>query len=329
LTTLPNDSEHAELRLMNQPTDLADLLSPLIQHEIASIGAIDSATAHESHAGYVMLFQETKTSKQASVKQMNSVLRLAGQREIDSGGVIEPALRLQTLALQKASTTMLLGAMRVVEDLLVGRYAEASKDLAGLERTKLEVASRRARKHRMILTAHIAQRKNGESSYAHELPYPLSQYFASDEDRVCMRCLLDRPGAKRPLEKQDPYTYVCAACHAETQSEFPVDLQSQMPRWQEQELHDRVIHKALSRPMKMKAVKEVHAVLAGLPPERPPQIEVTRKATFAASLTSDRARRFDYAQPASELSIPVDNASAEETSYTTLLFDYRSVRKCW
>jgi hypothetical protein len=94
---------------------LSDVLSPLIRLEIASIGAIESVTQHEPDAGYVMLLHETKTSKQANVEQMNTVLRVARQRQVESGGVIEPVLRLQTLALQKASTTMLLLAMRVVE----------------------------------------------------------------------------------------------------------------------------------------------------------------------------------------------------------------------
>lgn len=79
---------------------------------------------------------------------------------------------------------------------------------------------------RPILTAHIAQRKDGESSHAHELPHWLPHHFSSDKDRVCMRCLLDRPGAKRSLEKQDPYTYACAACHAETEAECPMDERS-------------------------------------------------------------------------------------------------------
>src|SRR5437868_854243 len=193
MTARAHDAQHADLRLMSEPKQLADLLSPLIRLELASIGAIETATGHQSHPGYVMLFHDTKTSKQASVEQMNTVLRLAGQPPVKSGGVIEPVLRLETLGLQKASTTALLGAMRLVENLLLDRYADASKELAGLEREAVEGSSRRARKHWMILTAHIAQRKDGESSHQHELPYPLSHYFASGEDRVCMRCLLDRP----------------------------------------------------------------------------------------------------------------------------------------
>jgi hypothetical protein len=330
MTALPHHSGHVALRLTSEPTLLADLLSPLIRLEIASIGAIESASIHESHAGYVMLFHETKTSKQASVEQMNTVLRIAGQRPVESGGLIEPLLRLQTLGIQKASTTALLGAMRVVEKLLLDRYADARKDLAGLERAAIEVASHRARKHWMILTAHIAQRKDGESSHAHELAYPLSHYFAGDEDRVCMRCLLDRPGAKLALEKQDPYTYICAACHEETETEFPVDLQRQMPQWREEDLRDRVIHKALSRPMKLKAVKEVHALLAGLAPEPPVKAGATHKAEPTASTTVDDANGDpEVLQPASQLSIPIDGAAVEEASYITLLFDYRSVRNNW
>jgi hypothetical protein len=212
---------------------------------------------------------------------------------------------------------------------LVERYAEACKELEAFERAAVEAASRHARKHWMILTAHIAQRKDGELSHAHELAYPLSHYFASNEDRVCMRCLLDRPGPKPALEKQHPYTYICAACHAEAQAEFPADLQSQIPRWREQDLHDRVIHKALGRPMKLKAVKEVHAELAGPPTQGAVKRPAVHKAMPASCPADDEARRPDDAAPVSELSIPVAGASVEEASYTKLLFDYRSVRKSW
>lgn len=242
--------------------------------------------------------------------------------------MIEPVLRLQTLGLQKASTTILLRAMRVVESLLVDRYLETVKLLSGLERTAVEMASRRARKHWTILTAHIAQRKDGESSHAHELAHPLSRYFASDEDRVCMRCLLDRPGARPALEKRDPYTYICAACRAETEAEFPADLQNQMPRWREEDLRDRVIHKALGRPMKLQAVKEVHSRLAGRKPEGAVKLRVQHKAGPAACPTGEPTHRPDDA-PASTLSIPNEGAAAEEAAYTRLLFDYRSVRKSW
>jgi hypothetical protein len=101
-----------------------------------------------------------------------------------------------------------------------------------------------------------------------------------------------------------------------------------MPRWTEQARHDRVIHKALSRPLKVKAVKEVQTVLAGLPVEPPSKVPATSKAAPAippaAGLAGGSAM-----QPASELSVPRDGASVEETSYTDLLFDYRSVRSSW
>jgi hypothetical protein len=329
VTLAPPDWAHGPLRHSSEPKHLADLLAPIIRLELASIGAIESATTHESHAGYVMLFHEAKTNKQASVEQMNTLLRLAGESQIESGGLIEPVLRLQTLGLQKASTTSLLGAMRLVENVLLDRYEAACNGLDGAEGEAAEVASRRARKRWMILTAHIAQRKDGESSHANELPNALSDYFASDEDRVCMRCLLDRPGAAPSLERQEPYTYICAACHAETAAEFPVDLQCQIPRWREQDLHDRVIHKAMGRPMKLKAVKEVHALLAGLPPDTPANVASTRRENPAAFAMDDHPPSLDDAQPGFDLSIPVDGASIEEASYTTLLFDYRSVRNNW
>ena len=63
--------------------------------------------------------------------------------------------------------------------------------------------------------------------------------------------------------------------------------------------------------MKLKAVKEVHTLLAGLPPEPPATVETARKANPGVSAPG--ARRPDYPQPAAELSIPSDGASAEET----------------
>jgi hypothetical protein len=312
-----------------KPKRLAEALSALIHLEIASIGAILSATGHESNPGYVMLFHETKTTKQASVEQMSTVLRMAGEPRVESGGRVEPVLRLQTLGLQKASTTALLQAMRLVEVMLLERYANASGDFSQLEAQAVETSARRARKHWMVLTAHIAQRKDGESKHAQELPHPLARYFASDEDRVCMRCLPDRPGARPAIEKQDPYTYICAACHAEAEAEFPSDLQSQIPRWTEDARRNRVIHKALSRAVKLKAAKEVHTLLAGMPLEPPAKVLVASKAGPATRPAPDFASAPAHAQPASELSVPGDGACVEERSYTDLLFDYRSVRRNW
>jgi hypothetical protein len=144
-----------------------------------------------------------------------------------------------------------------------------------------------------------------------------------------MRCLLDRPGARPALEKAEPYTYVCAACHGEVEDAFPPDLQPQILRWTETDRHDRVIHKALSRPLKMKAAKEVHTVLAGLPPEPPANTPVTHKAGPAAQPAPAIALGTGDAQPVSELSVPDAGAPAGETAFTALLFDYRSVRSNW
>jgi len=307
------------------PETLAERISPLIRFEIAGIGAIETAIAHEKHPGYVMLLQEAKSSKQASVEQMGTLLRIAAQPRVHGGGVMEPVLRLEALALQMAGTSALLGAMRTVESILLTQYADAREVLAGREHRAVEVAAHRARKRWMILTAHLAQRKAADASEAQALPFPLSRYFAGDEDRVCMRCLLDRPGPKPALEKQDPYTYLCGACHAEAVAAFPPDLRAQMPRWREQDRHDRVIHKALGRPLKLAAIKEVHARLAGLPSEAPPSAGMRK----AAPVAEDAGRGTNDGQPPSTLSVPDAGTGAEEAAYTALLFDYRSVRHWW
>jgi hypothetical protein len=178
------------------PTRLAERISPLLRLEIASIGAISATTNREKDPGYAYFLREAKIGKQANAEQMNTLLRLAGRPQVESGGLTEPVLRLQTLALQKTNTTAMLQAMRLVEEMLVARYLELTKELDGFELRAMTTVRDRATKHWMLLVAHVAQRKDGDSSHAALLPLPLSSYFATDADRVCMRCLLDRPGTR-------------------------------------------------------------------------------------------------------------------------------------
>ena len=310
--------------LSGDPDAVARVIAPLVQLEIASIGAIMAAAHREEHPGYVMLFHETKTGKQANVEQMNTLLRLTGASQVESGGLTEPVLRLQTLALQKANPTAMLQAMRVVEETLVARYGEAVKQLEGLEREAMTRVRGRATKHWMILIAHVAQRKDGDSSHARLLPLPLSSYFATGEDRVCMRCLLDRPGTRSSLERDRPRTYVCAACHDEVLAEFPPDLQGNLMTIPVEQRENRVIEKALGRPQKVKAIKEVHSVLAGLPPEVPATAKEKRGESPPAPVRHPTA-----SPPASDISIERANAQPDELAYTDLLFDFRSVRRSW
>jgi hypothetical protein len=300
-------------------------LERLIRLEIATIGVTESVAHHEPHPGYTILFHATKTGKQANVEQMNALLRIAGRTEVEGGGMIEPVLRLQTLALQKASTTALLQAMSLVEESLVAQYRELAPTLHGAERRAIESILRRSTKQWMILLAHIARRTDGEARAAELLPRPLSEYFATGEDRVCMRCLLDRPGVLPSLEKDDPYTYVCAACHDEAIADVPPDLQVQIPRWSEKARRDRVIHRALGRPEKLRAIKEVHAVLAGLEPEIP----LPASAQRLESRPVDRAHRLRSELPSSDITLERSGASDEELAYTDLLFDFRSVARSW
>jgi len=312
---------------------LAEVLSPLIRAEIAGIAAIDTALAHEKHPGYVVLFQDARTTKQASVEQMSVVLRRAGLRPQESGGLMQPVLRLQSAALSRMSTTALLRALRTAEQSLLARYADGGERLGDLARETLAhhaLASgmRRARKRHMILTAHIERRENPGTALADDLPLPLTQYLAGEEDKVCMRCLLDRRGSRPALERQDPYTYLCAACHQETEAAFPADLAQQMPRWPEKVRQDRVIQKALGRPMKLVAEKTVHARLAGLEPDEPVVAQRIPAETTAQLAAAGRAHRRTR-PPRSILTVPDTGASPGEKRYTDLLFDFRSVRRSW
>jgi hypothetical protein len=306
------------------PANVAKRIAPLLQLEIASIGAIMATTNREKDPGYAYLFREAKTGKQANAEQMNTLLRLAGHKQVESGGLAEPVLRLQTLALQKASTTAMLQAMRLVEETLVARYRDVTKELNGFELRAMTVVRDRAVKHWMILIAHVAHRKDGESSHASLLPLPLSSYFATEADRVCMRCLLDRPGESPALEKENPYTYVCAACHDEVAGEFPSDLAPGLERSPEALRRDRIIAKALSRPQKLKAIKEVHAAYAGLQPLTPLPAKEKRGESPPARVSHPTMR-----QPASDISVERDGVAPDELAYTDLLFDFRSVRRSW
>lgn len=306
------------------PARLAERISPVLRLEIASIGAIMASTNREKDPGYAYLLREAKTGKQANAEQMNTLLRLAGRPQVEGGGLREPVLRLQTLALQKTSTTAMLQAMRLVEEMLVARYRDLTKELNGFELRAMTTVRDRAVKHWMILVAHVAQRKDGDSSHTAFLPLPLASYFATEADRVCMRCLLDRPGFGAALEKENPYTYVCAACHDEVAGEFPPDLLANLERSPKALRQDRIIEKALSRPQKLKAIKEVHAVFAGLAPVVPPPAKEKRDESPLARVQHPTTR-----QPASDISIDRANATADELAYTDLLFDFRSVRRNW
>src|SRR4029079_17887988 len=51
------------------PASLQRQLEPLVTRELSDIAAIDTAIAHESAPGYVVMFQDAKNGKQANVEQ--------------------------------------------------------------------------------------------------------------------------------------------------------------------------------------------------------------------------------------------------------------------
>jgi hypothetical protein len=304
---------------------LAERLQPLIRGELAAIGAINAVVDREDDPAYVALYHEARTGKQANVEQMFALLRRAGEQPVEAGGLMESALRMQSSMLQAISTTAVLLAMRTVQEELVAGYRETYNALQGFEQRAMRVPFDRATKQWMLLIAHVAQRRDGNSAHADLLPLPLSSYFATPEARVCMRCMLDRPGEHSALEKRDPhpYTYVCAACHDETLADFPPDLREQADRWPERLRHDRVIERAIGRPSRLRAEKEVLAALAGLEPEVPPPAEPTPVAEIA------RGPRPPESDRPSDLWVPAEGGAPAEVEYTDLLFDYRSVRRNW
>ena len=307
----------------------AESLNPLIRLEVASIGAIGAATEQQEDPAYVALYHETKTGKQANVEQMATLLRMRGERPVESGGIAETIARMQTMLAQKVDTTMTLKAMRLVEERLVAGYRTvvAMVEEGTLRHRAISKVMERGVKNWHVLTAHIAKR-TGDAEEASRLPYALSAYFTGDDVMACMRCLFDRPGSQPAIEKRDPhpYTYICSACHDEVLSHFPPDLLAQASRWPDTLRHDRVAERALGKPEKLRALHEAVAVLSDLEPEIPvvaPRAGKIRHGRSAATVLPP-----DAVEPP-VLEIPREGAGDAELAYTDLLFDFTSVRRSW
>jgi len=304
------------------PAELEQRLQPLIRAELASLTGILAAEPRLDEPEYVFLLHASKMSKQASVEQMVAMLRSVGLTPADKAPVAAGMMALQTSLLAAMGRSPLLRAMRAVEGGLIEMYREAHESFAGTAKCGIHVALGRATKRWHVLTAHLAVL--GDPDGAERLPRPLGEYFASDRARACMRCQFDRPGSLPALEKDHPRTYVCAACHGEVLANFPPDLRAQQEAWPAALRESRVVERALGRPEKLRAEKEVLAILSGLPVE-PPEPPTGRSDPVAGS----RERPSHATQAASAPQVEDAGAVGEERVYVEHLLDYRSVRRDW
>lgn len=305
--------------MKNEATDVATLLRNLIQTEITTIASIDGAMETQDEPDYTVLYQSAKTGKQANAEQLLTILRMQGERQTQRGKAMKPMLKLQTKTVQRFSTSATLRA----QETLVAGYENAVGETYGVARKAVEKCLERAKKQRFVLIAHLAVRDR-RAEHLDALIYPLESHFAHDEARACMRCLFDRPGVLPAIERRarHPYTYICSACHDEVLLTFPPDLLEQSARWPERARHNRVAEKALGRPSKLKAEKEILPKLAGLP--------ITRETPAAkrkskAAVAKPRYRVVTEIAPTLEVG-PGDEL---ETAYTDAILSYRSARKNW
>src|SRR3954452_18609711 len=141
-----------------ETAELTALLNPLIYRELATIGAIDTVMPREKHPGYVMLMRAAKLGKQASVEQLASMIRYAGEQPAESAAPVEGMLKLQSALARRIGTTPVLRAMRLAEAEIVRAYGDAYGRLDGIFRKGLEKCWHRAQKRLAVLTAHIAIR---------------------------------------------------------------------------------------------------------------------------------------------------------------------------
>ena len=310
---------------MTAPSTL-ERLHTLAELEVAAVGGIDGAVARQKHPDYATLYHDAKDGHQANIGQLRTLLGMrGGKATLGSGGVLGAALRVQTELLQAVSTEATLRTLRLAEERLQDAYeallGEVGDDVPA--RRALTKGLHRVQNHWHLLTAHIA-RRSGDPDEAARLPHPLNEYFAGAEAHACLRCHLDRPGVAKVLERPDPYTYVCAACHDEVAASFPPDLREQMPRWPEAVREDRVVERALGRPSKLTARKRVIARLAGRMPEpvreeAPPLREPLPRLGGHHALSPVPVRR----------DLALEDATPAERAYTELLFDPSALRAHW
>lgn len=302
-----------------------DPLTSLIAREIAGISALDAVIAREQRPDYVVMFHDTKTAKQANIEQMATVIRMEGGIPTEKAGVRGRVLKMQSaLTEQIGGTLPALRMLRRTDLDLLQRYREASKRADGMSARALRTALGRTLVHCHVLTAHIAQWTESATEAAN-LPVSLREYFAGPLIRVCMRCHLDRPGQRPPLERNDPhpYTYICAGCHDDVRQEFPADLAEQMDRWPVRVQEAGVIQHAIGRPSKLNVQHTVLHRLSGLPPRLP--TPAAKKAVTMPAASPPPAP-----SPAERAGILVAGpATSAESDYVAALFDYRTVRSSW
>jgi hypothetical protein len=277
-------------------TRLAELLQPHLQREIAGIAALDAAIPRERDGEYVLLFQAAKTTKQANVEQMSTLIRMRGEQPAESGGLKALVQKAQAGITERLSaTTLLLRELRIAERDLHVHYGQALDALHSdaLAKQSLQLAQQRTAVREMLLTAHIAHRTRDDEE-SKKLLHPLDAYFAGERTRACLRCHLDRAGAQPAIERggERPPAYLCAACHNEVLKEFPPDIAAQAGQWPDHVREDRVMALALERPSQLNAFFQVLFPLTGLAsPENPKASKRPLPAASAPPPKPDPAER--------------------------------------
>lgn len=300
---------------------LAETVGDCIREEMVSIGAINEAIRGEKDPGYVVLLRDAKSQKQAAVEQLSTLFRMSGQNPPESALLLEEVKEVEARVAGFGRTSV-LGALRTAEGKLVDRYRELLD--AQTDEFDRSVASRvleRAIQRWHILTAHLAV-LDADAEEAKRLPRPLSEYFASSEARVCMRCLFDRPGAHSTLRRHAPETYVCAGCHGEVLAAFPADLQTAVERCSIRRREALVIEKALSRPQRVLASRTVIAALSGLIGETP----AARSKDYVEKTLP---RKWAVDERPAKVAVPLTGASPSERTYLEVLFEPRRVSRNW
>jgi hypothetical protein len=275
--------------------------------ELFAIASLDGAIAHARDPEFTLLLRTAKSGHQDAYARVMALTRLEGRDPAPVSRGVAVLMKLEGRLAQVSGSAVTLNVMHFLEDHFVAAYHEAESESEGLRRQVLAELARLAERRRAVIAAHLA-------------PHP--ETFVARPLRTCMRCLLDRPGKHAAIVREDPHTFVCAACHDEVRLEYPLDLAAQIDSWLPRVREDRIVEKALSQTSKHHARTSVHAKLAGQPDATP-----TKSTPMPVELIERNPRVGP--RPIAAITTMADVGDGLENDYTLALFDFRSLRADW
>jgi hypothetical protein len=268
-------------------------MTPFVAVELAVIAALTTVIRDEERPDALVLAKAFKEAHQGALGQVSALCRLAGEVPVGRDRALLAGL---DPLLARVTAPLVIAALRDAEAHVTALYA----GLPAGEGVRADAIARLA-------------------DHGHERVAILDVHLAHAGLRTCERCLLDRPGARPALSRENPAIYVCAGCHDDTLAAFPPDLP--VAQWPDALREDRVLEKAASKPSKLAAKRTVHPPLVGRVPVAPPP-----DRAFVPGVPPIPATP---ARPPTTRELALAAAGPSEQAYSAALFDPARVRERW